>query len=198
MCSAGTPSTSAMPVGARGNSNWRGDARARIGAAANAHSAATASADLKKEGDDITGGGSGVGQGQNAEGDDDIAEGAIASAGVGFGSGSRGHTASTVAHDRVERRLAWVTTAPATCICSCCRCCGHANCCTLLSCSEQWYADCFRICEAARSKRARSCSRCAFAQRQLKYERAGKSSNLVLWPEQHSRPSASDKHVDSY
>ncbi|KAH8100447.1 hypothetical protein DFH11DRAFT_1751848 [Phellopilus nigrolimitatus] len=97
MCSAGTPSTSAMPVGARGNSNWRGDARARIGAAANAHSAA----DLKKEGDDITGGRSGVGQGQNAEGDDDSAEGAIASAGVGFGSGSGGRTASTVAHDRV-------------------------------------------------------------------------------------------------
>ncbi|KAH8111243.1 hypothetical protein DFH11DRAFT_652205 [Phellopilus nigrolimitatus] len=52
--------------------------------------------------------GSGVGQGQNSEGDDDSAEGAGASIGVGIGSRSGGRMVSTVAHDKVERRLALV------------------------------------------------------------------------------------------
>ncbi|KAH8104474.1 hypothetical protein DFH11DRAFT_1883293 [Phellopilus nigrolimitatus] len=59
-----------------------------------------------REGDDIAESGSVVGQGQNTEGDGDSAEGAVASVGAGSGSGSGGRTVSTVAHDRVERRLA--------------------------------------------------------------------------------------------
>ncbi|KAH8103715.1 hypothetical protein DFH11DRAFT_1884036 [Phellopilus nigrolimitatus] len=214
--SAGTPSTSATAAGARDSSSWRGGAWTRTGTTASAHSAATASADLKKdgffkaltgrgkekekaitissglnppsptspsssasprmtnvfslverftfrpsptesslptpppflppeiqywagvimrnacrkdesrggirqcanmlcgkwesfparEGDDIAEGAPGVGQGQKAEGDGDSTEGAVASIGVGSGSGSGGRTVSTIAHDRVERRLA--------------------------------------------------------------------------------------------
>ncbi|KAH8116658.1 hypothetical protein DFH11DRAFT_1224492 [Phellopilus nigrolimitatus] len=49
----------------------------------------------------------------------------------------------------------------------------RATCCTLLGCREQWYTDCFRVRKAARSKRAWPFSRCGFAQRQLKSDRAG-------------------------
>ncbi|KAH8112518.1 hypothetical protein DFH11DRAFT_1879273 [Phellopilus nigrolimitatus] len=56
-----------------------------------------------REGDDIAEGRSGVGQ----EGDGDSAEGAVVSVDVGSGSGAGGRTVSTVAHDMVERRLAW-------------------------------------------------------------------------------------------
>ncbi|KAH8104374.1 hypothetical protein DFH11DRAFT_124112 [Phellopilus nigrolimitatus] len=48
--SAGTPSTSAATAGARDSSSRRGGARTRTGAMANAHSAVTVSADLKKNG----------------------------------------------------------------------------------------------------------------------------------------------------
>ncbi|KAH8115841.1 hypothetical protein DFH11DRAFT_1830923 [Phellopilus nigrolimitatus] len=94
--SAGTPSTSAATAGARDSSSWRGGAWTRTGA--------TASADLKKEGDDITEGGLGIGQGRNTEGNGDSAEGTVASVGVGSGRGSGGRTVTTVAHDRMERQ----------------------------------------------------------------------------------------------
>ncbi|KAH8119694.1 hypothetical protein DFH11DRAFT_1874468 [Phellopilus nigrolimitatus] len=87
-----------------------GSAGTPTGATANAHSAATASADFK-EGGDLTEGGSGVGQGQNVESDGDSAEGVVASVGVGNGRGSGGLTVSTVGHVRVGRWSAGIESA---------------------------------------------------------------------------------------